>query len=218
MLETRGAYAHTLCARDVLRFVWCSSVYACALWLCAVRTLGCVRLRAAAHVRYWVLKLLIYHFAEGDSFVYTSDPSIVPASNPFCAWVDGHGGYVNASLACASGVISAVDFAAFGTPTGHCGGYAVDPACNSDGVLAFAQAACVGRASCEIPSYPNSYTPEDPCLNVYKFLKVCGDALPHRVRSTHDATGRDPHLGSIICHHSSEHFCVVEGVRTSVGG
>eukprot|EP00056_Hartaetosiga_gracilis_P008821 m.126737 g.126737 ORF g.126737 m.126737 type:complete len:184 (+) comp12997_c0_seq11:2674-3225(+) len=68
--------------------------------------------------RYWVLKLLIEEFGPGDLLVNTSIPS--SPHIPMCAKVDGHAGYTNVTLSCAEegAVISAIEFASFGTPTG----------------------------------------------------------------------------------------------------
>lgn len=63
------------------------------------------------------------------------------------AWSTG--GQLNpVTLSCPSSTILAVDFASWGTPSGVCGNYTADPACNDPGSLATATAACVGQSSC----------------------------------------------------------------------
>ena len=72
--------------------------------------------------------------------------------------------------ACAAGVISAVDFASYGTPTGACGSYAVNASCNSANSTAVVTAACVGRASCSVVAGPPNF--DDPCFGTVKHLVV----------------------------------------------
>ncbi|KAH3763378.1 Brefeldin A-inhibited guanine nucleotide-exchange protein 2 [Pelomyxa schiedti] len=122
------------------------------------------------NARYWVLRLLLEHFTPGDNFVRTTEPE-TEAENPFCALVNGAVSYDSALLQCSDSfaVITSIDFAAFGTPTGHCGNYSVDESCNAEGVYDYAVTNCVGKQSCEIPSYPYF---GDPCYGTYKTLKV----------------------------------------------
>ena len=62
-------------------------------------------------------------------------------SNPFCGYMKERN-TVSVTLTCApgAGAINAVTFAAFGTPTGSCGSYAHDPACDAPSFLAVVEA------------------------------------------------------------------------------
>eukprot|EP00056_Hartaetosiga_gracilis_P008820 m.126720 g.126720 ORF g.126720 m.126720 type:complete len:616 (+) comp12997_c0_seq10:1643-3490(+) len=118
--------------------------------------------------RYWVLKLLIEEFGPGDLLVNTSIPS--SPHIPMCAKVDGHAGYTNVTLSCAEegAVISAIEFASFGTPTGTCGNYTVGK-CNALNTTSIMKLACIGKKSCSVQSYP---TFGDPCYKTYKDFVV----------------------------------------------
>ena len=81
----------------------------------------------AGTARYWVLKLLLDHMTMGDIVVNTT---VQPAlSNPFCGSV---GNLNNMSLICPAGIISKINFASYGTPTGSCPNYAIGT-CNAGG-------------------------------------------------------------------------------------
>eukprot|EP00043_Microstomoeca_roanoka_P017588 m.184224 g.184224 ORF g.184224 m.184224 type:complete len:614 (-) comp16665_c1_seq2:2397-4238(-) len=120
------------------------------------------------NARYWVLKMLIEELAPGDKLVNTSI-SITPQPT-LCAKVDGHGGYTSAVLQCAdpSAVISEIQFAAFGTPTGQCGAYE-QGSCAASNVTTEVRQLCLGHNSCSVLSYP---TFGDPCYGIYKDLVI----------------------------------------------
>ena len=78
------------------------------------------------------------------------------------------------------GVIEAVSFADYGTPTGTCaspadpkGGFAPDPKCGcaAKSVAAVA-AACVNKTSCALSVGQGGYCGEDPCYDTAKHLSV----------------------------------------------
>ena len=69
----------------------------------------------------------------------------------------------------AQAVIDKIDFAAFGTPTGWCGNFQHDPACDASNVTAYVTAACVGQNNCSVLSYP---TFGDPCFGTVKDLVI----------------------------------------------
>ena len=59
-----------------------------------------------------------------------------------------------ADVGCPAGeVISSIDFANFGTPTGSCSaGFTVNPKCSSNHSIAVVTAACMGKGSCKVPA------------------------------------------------------------------
>ena len=120
----------------------------------------------AGTARYWTLKLLIDHMTVGDAIVNTT---IVPTlATPFCGDVLN---LENITLTCppGSGVISEINFASYGTPTGSCPTYAVG-ACNADNTTAYVKAGCLGKASCNL--YYGTSTLGDPCYGTLKHAVV----------------------------------------------
>ena len=70
------------------------------------------------NARYWVLKLLIDHFAPGDSFVSTQVATSNQCGtgggvNPFCGESDGEAGYPPFTLQCCDpdAVMTSIEFA-----------------------------------------------------------------------------------------------------------
>lgn len=74
-----------------------------------------------------------------------------------------------ASITCSSGVITTIDFASYGTPTGFCGQYSVST-CNAETSRNVVYNACINRASCRV--YANNVEFGDPCLNTKKRLYI----------------------------------------------
>jgi hypothetical protein len=72
-------------------------------------------------------------------------------SNPFCGYAKERN-TVSVMLTCApgAGVINAVTFAAFGTPTGSCGTFAHDPACDAPNFAAVVEAVRLGEAGLRV--------------------------------------------------------------------
>ena len=66
-----------------------------------------------------------------------------------------------ASIDCGAGggVITAIEFAAFGTPSGTCGAFVADTHCDAPGAAAVVEAACLGRAACAPPAAGAAYAP-----------------------------------------------------------
>jgi hypothetical protein len=129
--------------------------------------------------RYWALKLLVDSFTPGppagraapgaaDWLVNTTvSGGGGPGASPFC------GSIINLqdlSLACFSGVISAITFASYGTPTGACGTWAVNASCNDPNSLAAVRQQCVGKPACTVTAGPPNFG--DPCFNTVKHLDV----------------------------------------------
>jgi len=125
--------------------------------------------------RYWALKLMLESFQPGDRFVKTT-----VAHSPMCGVMDAGtngGAYGNIALQCAGAgaTISSIDFAAFGTPYGTCGDYHHNASCDASNATAVAKSLCIGKSSCNVPSYPAL---GDPCFDTYKRLIVqatCSD-------------------------------------------
>ena len=129
--------------------------------------------------RYWALKLLgdtfragppggAFPAARADTLVNTSVAGGGgPLSSPFCA---DEPNLAVLSMGCPQGVISDILFASYGTPTGACGSWAVNASCNSNKSMAVVKAACLGRASCSIPT--DTPTFGDPCYGTVKHLAV----------------------------------------------
>ena len=69
------------------------------------------------------------------------------------------------------GTIADVSFASFGTPSGFCGALAKG-ACDAPSSLAVAQALCVGKASCVVPSSVAAFGGTDPCPGTAKRLAL----------------------------------------------
>lgn len=79
-------------------------------------------------------------------------------------------------LACPkNGTITAVTFAAVGTPGGKCGHLTIDPKCNGNMSLAaaYVERTCVGKTNCELDADINTFNAgRDPCLGVPKHAEV----------------------------------------------
>ena len=122
--------------------------------------------------RYWVLRLLLQHFAPGDSIFQTNTSSSpVTPTNPFCGYVVGPNyGSVTLTCADAGSTINSIQFTDWGTPSGSCGSFAVNPACTSQAkALAWVQAQCLRQTTCTLTPYPAL---GDPCFNVVKTFVV----------------------------------------------
>ena len=131
--------------------------------------------------RYWVLKLLVDEFraagpagtfapADADVLVATSTGSGGGLASPFCAAVANTDSPDVMSMACPSGVINEILFAAYGTPTGSCGSWTVNASCNAANASAIVKAQCVGKESCSFGASTSTFG--DPCYKVVKTLVV----------------------------------------------
>ena len=75
------------------------------------------------------------------------------------------------SVACAAGqTISAISFASYGTPSGTCGSFTVNPACNATTSTPNVSAACLNHNSCTVPATNTQFG--DPCVGTFKRLYV----------------------------------------------
>lgn len=81
--------------------------------------------------------------------------------------MQGEGGSLN--LECASGTISKIDFASFGTPTGSCPDFSVSD-CDANTTRAVVEGLCLGKASCQIDVDTKVFG--DPCFGTVKSLAV----------------------------------------------
>jgi pectate lyase len=81
------------------------------------------------------------------------------------------------TLSCPSGqVVTGVEFASYGTPSGSCGSFS-NSQCNASNSVSVVKEACVGMASCTVKA--NNSTFGDPCYGTYKKLSAqvtCGTA------------------------------------------
>jgi len=76
----------------------------------------------------------------------------------------------NATLTCPQGqIISSVDFASYGNPTGTCNSFAAG-SCNSAASLTRVKSLCVGRNTCKVPASNNTFG--DPCSGTTKSLSI----------------------------------------------
>lgn len=85
-----------------------------------------------------------------------------------------------ANIGCPAGeVISSIDFASFGSPTGSCSsGFHPSATCNSNHSMAVITALCVGKASCKVPASCSTFHEQKQpqngafCWDVVKHLAV----------------------------------------------
>jgi len=68
------------------------------------------------------------------------------------------------------GAIHKVQFASFGNPTGHCGGYQKKGSCHAPNSLEVVERLCLWKRNCVIPSRADFW--EDPCPDEVKWLMV----------------------------------------------
>ena len=74
-------------------------------------------------------------------------------------------GAVTLTLECVNGVIDALPFAAFGTPTGTCPNFNRSSSCDDPAFPAYAAATCIGKPNCTLVSQG-----ADPCGGVVKSI------------------------------------------------
>jgi hypothetical protein len=74
------------------------------------------------------------------------------------------------NITCNSGVISEIQFASFGTPTGFCNDLQLG-ACHSANSQSVVSSACLGKPSCQLLSN-SSFFGGDPCVGTAKWLSV----------------------------------------------
>lgn len=71
----------------------------------------------------------------------------------------------------AVGKIANITFASYGTPSGICGNFSIDPSCNSPNSMSVVSKACLGQKACTV-SAVNSVFGGDPCEGIVKRLYV----------------------------------------------
>ena len=102
--------------------------------------------------------------------------SVVSSQSQSC-FSSHEGGTV--SVACSSGlIITAVNFASYGTPTGTCGAYNTS-SCHAPSSYSVVANACINQPSCSVDA--NSKVFGDPCDKTPKGLYVevtCGELKP----------------------------------------
>jgi hypothetical protein len=76
----------------------------------------------------------------------------------------------DATITCGSGTITAIDFASFGTPTGTCGAFQIDPSCNANDTVSIVSSYCLGKSSCTVPATDAIF--KDPCVDIVKRLYI----------------------------------------------
>jgi hypothetical protein len=110
------------------------------------------------------------------SMFMTAKLSFVSSQSQSC-FSSHEGGTV--SVTCSSGlIITAVDFASYGTPSGTCGAYNTS-SCHAPSSYSIVANACVNQSSCSIDA--NSKVFGDPCEETLKGLYVevtCGELKP----------------------------------------
>jgi len=76
------------------------------------------------------------------------------------------------TLSCPNGgVISKIDFASFGTPTGLCLNFEIDRTCNSNNSVSVVSKLCLGKSACTVTSNVTTFG-NDPCRGTDKRLYV----------------------------------------------
>eukprot|EP01034_Spumella_vulgaris_P024119 gene24119-30427_t len=80
---------------------------------------------------------------------------------------DSEGGEVDLSCATADWVISSIDFASYGTPSGTCGAYQYED-CNAAYFNSVVSDACLGQTACVVSDYQQ----DDPCYFTQKHVNI----------------------------------------------
>lgn len=109
-----------------------------------------------------------------------------PTGNPVC------GGVINLQslyLACADGVFTSIDFASYGTPSGHCGSF-VTGKCNAANSKTVVEKYCLGKRNCSIPVTTPVFG--DPCYGTVKYLYVQATCSPSYNRTSWNFDLIDP--------------------------
>ena len=103
----------------------------------------------------------------------TTTTTTTTTPSPVCNVVPEHSPL---TVSCATGQISNVLFASYGTPSGSCAtGFQVNQTCNAASALAYVTSHCVGAQTCTITADNTVFT--DPCYGTLKKLAIkveCG--------------------------------------------
>ena len=101
-------------------------------------------------------------------------PVPIPAQGPTtCAVVEENSRESSrVSVGCSDGVISSVDFASFGLPTGSCDhGFQKTSSCHANSSQSVVEKACLGKVFCSVPVSIDAFG-GDPCFGHPKSLAV----------------------------------------------
>jgi hypothetical protein len=80
------------------------------------------------------------------------------------------GEWADTTVTCAGGrVVTTINFASFGTPTGTCGSYATS-ACHDVTSTSVVAAQCLGQTTCAVQASVNNF--DDPCAGTPKYLYI----------------------------------------------
>jgi len=108
---------------------------------------------------------LVYFFSKS----ILSIKLLLPPTSAVCGVAPE---YTNLTLAAVPGTLfNKVVFASFGSPTGSCGSFSINPACNFQNSTAVVTKKCIGRKSCTILAM-NYVFGKDPCRGTVKSLAV----------------------------------------------
>jgi len=111
--------------------------------------------------------LFIFFFLSGLEFISSQTTTV-------CGTAASEG--VIAALTCPLGsVVTAINFASYGTATGTCGGF-VESSCHATTSVSVVSTACLNRATCSVSSSYQLFT-YDPCVKTGKHLYIqatCG--------------------------------------------
>lgn len=108
----------------------------------------------------------------------SSLPSLAPSSHYVCGATDSERTWTHISCPAGSTIVG-VPFAAYGTPTGSCPNFAVDPGCDARGTRDLVASLCVGRSSCSVQQ-DDSGVLGDPCIGVHKLMRIVVQCAPSR--------------------------------------
>jgi len=124
------------------------------------------------NARYWVLKLLIDHFAPGDLLFDTNSSLPLPpdGTNPFCGEIKGDPSYLPIIMACLDdGIMDEIRFADFGTPNGNCPNWKSGKCTCAAKAMAYVQKECYQQNKCYLDPLENL---GDPCDGTFKSFAV----------------------------------------------
>lgn len=71
------------------------------------------------------------------------------------------------TLECATGMMTSVKFASFGTPHGQCGTFSKDSHCDAANTTAYVESLCVGKPRCTIPTDPTVHATHSPLVQIF---------------------------------------------------
>lgn len=124
----------------------------------------------APNARYWVLKLLAEHIKPGMN-IHAAQRVSEESTEVFCAASDSRSGYPDLEFSCDdSEATLSIDFASFGTPSGVCGNYSVDPYCHAYSVQQYITRECNEKNACAVKVFPLPWL--DPCKGYIETVRA----------------------------------------------